>query len=65
MQRLIALTAILAALAGGTALADTVKIDHIKRHYYMTHPQINPNQIVPMGPELDFTSPPGREHLGT
>lgn len=44
-------------------ISDTVKIDHIKRHYYMTHPQINPNQIVPMGPELDFSSPPGREHL--
>ena len=44
-------------------IADTVVIDDIKRHYYITHPQINPTRIVPMGPELDFDSPPGRDHL--
>ena len=38
-------------------------LDHIKRHYYMTHPQINPTRVVPMGPVLDLDSPPGREHL--
>jgi len=41
----------------------TVDLDHIKRHYYVTHPSINPTQIVPMGPVLDLDSPPGREHL--
>ncbi len=41
-------------------IAATVKIDHIKRHYYVTHPQINPNQIVPAGPELDFLITSGR-----
>jgi putative glutathione S-transferase len=44
-------------------IADTVNIDHIKRHYYVTHPKINPTQIVPMGPVLDFESDPGRSHL--
>ncbi|OJU94634.1 MAG: glutathione-dependent reductase [Solirubrobacterales bacterium 67-14] len=44
-------------------IADTVNIDHIKRHYYITHPKINPTQIVPMGPVLDFESDPGRSHL--
>jgi putative glutathione S-transferase len=44
-------------------IADTVNIDHIKRHYYVTHPQINPSGIVPAGPELDLDAPPNREHL--
>jgi putative glutathione S-transferase len=35
-------------------IADTVNIDHIKRHYYMTHDEINPTRIVPLGPILDF-----------
>ncbi|HXN05585.1 MAG TPA: glutathione S-transferase family protein [Nitrospiria bacterium] len=44
-------------------IAETVNIDHIKRHYYMTHPDINPTRIVPIGPELDFLSPHGRDSL--
>jgi len=44
-------------------IRETVNLDHIKRHYYMTHPQINPTRIVPMGPVLDLDSPPEREHL--
>ena len=43
---------------------DTVNMDHIKRHYYMTHPQINPSRVVPVGPELDYDAPHGRESLG-
>ncbi len=42
---------------------DTVNFDHIKRHYYMTHPQINPTRIVPLGPVTDWASPHGRECL--
>jgi glutathionyl-hydroquinone reductase len=34
--------------------AETVDIDHIKRHYYMSHPHLNPSRIVPKGPVLDF-----------
>jgi len=30
----------------------TVDFDHIKRHYYGTHHQINPTGIVPKGPDL-------------
>jgi glutathionyl-hydroquinone reductase len=30
---------------------DTVDFDHIKRHYYLTHDQINPTGIVPKGPD--------------
>jgi putative glutathione S-transferase len=44
-------------------IADTVNFDHIKRHYYCTHDDINPTRIVPIGPALDMTRPHGREHL--
>ncbi|MDQ6626278.1 MAG: glutathione S-transferase family protein [Verrucomicrobiota bacterium] len=44
-------------------VAETVNFDHIKRHYYMTHEQINPTRIVPIGPLLDLASPHGREKL--
>ena len=35
-------------------IAETVHFDHIKQHYYYSHPSINPNQIVPLGPERFF-----------
>ena len=44
-------------------IAETVNLDHIKRHYYFTHDDINPTRIVPLGPVLDFTRPHGRESL--
>jgi putative glutathione S-transferase len=44
-------------------IAETVNMDHIKRHYYFTHGDINPTRIVPIGPELDFTLPHGRGDL--
>jgi putative glutathione S-transferase len=44
-------------------ITDTVNFDHIKRHYYMTHPQINPTRIVPIGPVLDLGKPHNRERL--
>lgn len=44
-------------------IVDTVNFDHIKRHYYMTHTEINPTRIVPIGPLLDLTKPHGREKL--
>ncbi|HLU77907.1 MAG TPA: glutathione S-transferase family protein [Burkholderiales bacterium] len=36
-------------------VAATVNFDHIKQHYYRSHPTINPNGVVPLGPELDLT----------
>jgi putative glutathione S-transferase len=44
-------------------ITETVNFDHIKRHYYMTHPQINPTRIVPIGPVLDLGKPHNRERL--
>jgi glutathionyl-hydroquinone reductase len=43
---------------------DTTNFDHIKRHYFCTHPQLNPGRIVPKGPAVDWTAPHGREALG-
>jgi glutathionyl-hydroquinone reductase len=44
-------------------IAATVNLDHIKRHYYFTHDDINPTRIVPIGPALDLSRPSGRERL--
>jgi putative glutathione S-transferase len=44
-------------------VAETVNLDHIKRHYYMSHEHINPSRIVPLGPSLDFTRPHDRGQL--
>ena len=44
-------------------IAGTVNFDHIKRHYYYTHDDINPTRIVPIGPALDLTKAHGRERL--
>ena len=44
-------------------IADTVNFDHVKRHYYMTHTEINPTRIVPIGPVIDLTKPHGREKM--
>lgn len=38
--------------------------DHIKDHYYRSHPSLNPTRIVPNGPILDLERPHGREALG-
>ena len=45
-------------------VAGTVDLDHIKRHYYMSHQHINPSRIVPAGPLLDFSRTHGRERFG-
>lgn len=45
-------------------IAGTVNLQHIKRHYYMTHDEINPTRIVPLGPVQDFSIRHGREKLG-
>ncbi len=44
-------------------IAETVNLEHIKRHYYGSHKSINPSGIVPKGPEIDFTKPHGRTRL--
>jgi putative glutathione S-transferase len=41
-------------------VAETVNLDHIKDHYYRSHPTINPTGVVPRGPVLDLDAPHGR-----
>lgn len=41
-------------------VAETVRLDHIKTHYYRSHPWINPTGIVPLGPETDYSAPHDR-----
>ena len=56
------LSAYLRELYQWPGVAETVKIDHIKRGYYsIAH--LNPNGIVPKGPELDLLAPHGREGI--
>jgi glutathionyl-hydroquinone reductase len=44
---------------------DTIDFDHIKRHYYEVHTDINPTGIVPFGPDLsNWLDPHDRERLG-
>ncbi len=44
-------------------IAETVDIDHIKRHYYFSHESINPTRIVPIGPAIDYARPHDRGRL--
>jgi putative glutathione S-transferase len=57
------LSAYLRDLYQTPGVAETVDMDHIKRHYYATHRQLNPRAIVPAGPILDFDAPHGRDAL--
>lgn len=49
------------ALYQWPGIAATVDFAHIKHHYFTSHPSLNPHGIVPVGPELDFTTPHGRD----
>ncbi|HEV7883660.1 MAG TPA: glutathione S-transferase family protein [Solirubrobacteraceae bacterium] len=57
------LSAYLRDLYQTPGIAETVDMDHIKRHYYATHGAINPTGIVPAGPIVDLDAPHGREAL--
>ncbi|BAT54970.1 glutathione S-transferase-like protein [Nostoc sp. NIES-3756] len=39
---------------------ETCNLDHIKRHYYKSHPKVNPTRIVPKGPVINFDEPHNR-----
>jgi putative glutathione S-transferase len=44
-------------------IKETCNLDHIKRHYYMSQTQINPNRIVPKGPAIDFEEAHDRDRF--
>jgi glutathionyl-hydroquinone reductase len=46
-------------------IAATVSFDEIRKHYYLTHPMINPSGLIAVCPDADFTQPHGRENLGS
>uniref|UniRef100_A0A9I9CHY1 Uncharacterized protein n=1 Tax=Cucumis melo TaxID=3656 RepID=A0A9I9CHY1_CUCME len=35
----------------------SVNMEHIKKHYYGSHPTINPFGMIPLGPNIDYSSP--------
>jgi len=45
-------------------IAGTVDIEQIKSHYYGSHKTINPNGIIPRGPELDYARGHDRGRFG-
>jgi putative glutathione S-transferase len=45
-------------------IATTINPESIKLHYYGSHRGINPSGIVPLGPDLAFTLPHGRDRGG-
>lgn len=42
---------------------ETCNLDHIKQHYYRSHPGVNPHGIVPLGPVMDLDSEHGRDRF--
>jgi len=42
---------------------ETCNLDHIKQHYYKSHPKVNPSRIVPKGPLINFDAPQERKLL--
>lgn len=44
-------------------IRDVVHFDHFIRHYHYSHDSINPHRIIPIGPQIDWDTPHGREAL--
>lgn len=44
-------------------VADTLRMDHVKHHYYRTHLSVSPKRIVAKGPDPDFFAPHDRDEL--
>lgn len=42
-------------------VAETTRFDHFIRHYHYSHESVNPHRIVPIGPDLDWSEPHGRD----
>ncbi|UWN50075.1 Glutathionyl-hydroquinone reductase YqjG [Alcanivorax sp. ALC70] len=39
-------------------------MDHIRHHYFRSHPTVNPHGIIPIGPQLNPSAPHDRDRLG-
>ncbi|ELY97808.1 glutathione s-transferase [Natrialba aegyptia DSM 13077] len=42
-------------------VSETITLDHIKKHYYQSHTDINPTGFAPAGPDTDFAIPHDRK----
>ncbi|KAJ1279055.1 hypothetical protein BS78_04G125700 [Paspalum vaginatum] len=45
-------------------ISNTVNMEHIRKHYYGSHPSINPFRIIPAGPNINYSAPHDRERFG-
>ena len=45
-------------------VAETVNMEHIRRHYFESHPHVNPTGVVAAMLDLDFNQLHGRDALG-
>ncbi|WP_435100972.1 glutathione S-transferase family protein [Halarchaeum sp. P4] len=50
-------------LCGLPGVESTLHMDHVKNHYYRSHPDVNPSGLVPVGPDPDFFGPHTRDDL--
>ena len=50
-------------LAQWPGVEGTLRLDHIVQHYHYSHETINPHRILPIGPDIDFDAPHGRDRL--
>ena len=57
------LSGYLKEIYGIPGIKETVNLKHIKHHYMGSHKDINKYSIIPVGPQLDWDSPHGRDHL--
>ncbi|KAJ0097508.1 hypothetical protein Patl1_27180 [Pistacia atlantica] len=46
-------------------MSGTVNMEHIKRHYYGSHPSMDPLGIIPVGPNIDYSTPHHRQRFST
>jgi putative glutathione S-transferase len=44
-------------------VAQTLNMQHIKAHYFVSHPTINPAGVIPAGPDINLDLPHDRERL--
>ncbi|KAK8964630.1 hypothetical protein KSP40_PGU020482 [Platanthera guangdongensis] len=46
-----------------SGISSTVNMEHIKKHYYGSHPGINPSGVVPIGSNIDYSAPHDRDRF--
>ncbi|XP_020593195.1 uncharacterized protein LOC110033523 [Phalaenopsis equestris] len=44
-------------------ISSTVNMEHIKKHYYGSHPSVNPHGIIPIGSNTNYFAPHDRDRF--